>query len=168
MPVVLSPKLRAFLYDYPGDVALFLSSPDDNRTSLVLKTNTHNINSLMGDVPIHYQWTLWDTPFARVLRMEMTIYDRPQAPYVLETFMNVGDTEQFHDLLRLVKQKHLHIHVFDRRCRYKLTKRIAQDVHTRWSLVQAVELAFLSYQWLGNRWDFDRAKAEVMKLVKWK
>jgi hypothetical protein len=168
MPVILSPDLRAFLYAEPGDVALFLSSPDDKLTSLVLKTNTNNIDTLRGDVPIHYCWTLWDTPWARVLRMEMTIYDRPHAPYVLETFMNVADPAQLADLRQLTVQEYFQIHVFDRRCRYKLTKRLAQDAETRWSLVQAIDLALLTLKGLDGCWDFDRAKVNVLRLVKWK
>lgn len=167
MPVILSPDLRAFLYAQPGDVALFLSSDDDDRTSLVVKTNTNAIQTLRGEVPIHYGWALWDTPWARVLRMEMTIYDRPHAPYVLETFMNAGDPAQLADLRRLTVQAHLQIHFFDRRCRYKLSKRIAQDAETRWSLVQAMDLALVTLSGLNGGWDFDRAKTEVVKRLPW-
>lgn len=168
MPVILSPDLRAFLYAQPGDVALFLSSADDNLTSLVVKTNTNTIQTLRGEVPIHYQWALWDTPWARVLRMEMRIYDRPQAPYALETFMNVEDPEQLADLRRLTVQTHLQIHFFDRRCRYKFSKRLAQDAETRWSLVQAMDMALVTLKGLNGGWDFNRAKTEVVKLVPWK
>lgn len=168
MPVILSPDLRGFLYAHPGDAALLLSSSDDNLTSLVVKTTSNTIQTLRGDVPIRYQWTVWDTPWARVLRLEMTIYDRPQAPYALETFMNVENPEQLADLRRLTLQKYLQIHFFDRRCRYKFTKRIAQDAETRWSLLQAIDLALVTHKELNGSWDFDRAKVEVMKLVKWK
>lgn len=59
-----------------------------------MKIPDGDIQTLSGRVPIRVRHELFTHPLAPVIRMVVTIYDRPHNPLALETFINVEDPQQ--------------------------------------------------------------------------
>ena len=112
-------------------------------------------------MPIHIQHKLYTHPAAPVIRMVTMLYDRPRAPYRLDTFINVGDEAQRADYATLSEQARLLMLFYDERLAHRLSKLVPiEPGMTMDVLVHAVRHA-LSIP--AGRFDFDRAKAEVME-----
>lgn len=94
----------------------------DKGTVLVIKAPHRDIQSARGRVPIHVRHELYNHPSAPVIRMTVTIYDQPQHPLAMETFINVEDPQQRADYEGLAKQKTLHMLFYDETLRHRLTK----------------------------------------------
>ncbi len=86
----------------PQELAEFLKGHDyacvtiatDQGTAFVMKLPSPDIDSVRGKVPIHLRQELYAHPAAPVLRLVFIIYDQPERPLAIETFINVGDEEQ--------------------------------------------------------------------------
>src|SRR5437868_6028636 len=97
----------------PDELAAFLiwtrlaclTHPTDRGTVLIVKAPHQEIESIRGPVPISFRHELYDYPTAPVIRMVTTIYDQPARPLALETFINVGDSEQRSDYENLSRQE---------------------------------------------------------------
>src|SRR5688572_4295587 len=87
----LPPELVAFLKDQRYAC---VTEATDRGTVFVVKVPGAEIESLRGPVPIHQQHELYDHPKAPVIRLVTTIYDRPDRPLKLETFINIADPQQ--------------------------------------------------------------------------
>src|SRR6266516_8215030 len=85
-PGVLPPDLAAFLQDQ--DYAC-VTEATDHGTVLVIKVPTPDIESVRGTVPILLRQSLFQHPAAPVIQMVVRIYDQPEHPLALETFINV-------------------------------------------------------------------------------
>src|SRR4051812_38097594 len=90
-PAVFPPELAEFLQATP--FACF-QHPTDHGTALLVKAPRADIHSVEGTVPISFRHELYERPTAPVIRMLITIYDQPNHPLALETFVNVEDAEQ--------------------------------------------------------------------------
>jgi len=94
--------------------------------------------------------------------MTVRIYDQPQSPLALETFINVEDKEQRADYAGLAKQKTLHMLFYDEALNHRLTKGVHNGARGEitYILGQADKLLPTIPK---DRFDFDRAKQAVME-----
>jgi len=131
-------------------------------TVLVIKAPNRDIQSARSRVPIHVEHQLFDHPSAPVIRMTITIYDQPKQPLAMETFINVEDERQRADYAALAKQRTLHMLFYDETLNYRLTKGVGNGARNK-----IVHILTQAHQLLSDipksRFDFDRAKAEVMR-----
>jgi hypothetical protein len=63
----------------------------------VVKAPNREIQSVRGRVPIRVIHELFNHPAAPVIRITVRIYDQPQNPLALETFINVENPQQRSD-----------------------------------------------------------------------
>src|SRR5262249_51625239 len=127
-PFELPPELAAFLAPYK---LACVSHATSEGTAYVIKAPTREIVSVRGRVPIHLRHELYDHPAAPVVRTVLGIYDQPQSPLRLETFVNLDDAQQQADFAALVEQAELLLLFYDELLRHQLTKRVphsGQDV----------------------------------------
>src|SRR5437762_11419875 len=68
-----------------------VTAPTDRGTVFVIKAPSRDIDSLRGPVPIFLRHELYEHPAAPVIRMLLKIYDQPERPLALETYINVAD-----------------------------------------------------------------------------
>ena len=58
-------------------------------------------------MPAGAQWQLIRMPNGPLIRLELSIYDRPDLPFRFESFLNIADREQAQILDRLANQDRL-------------------------------------------------------------
>ncbi len=158
-PSPLPPELAEFLRDQR---LACLTHGTDRGTMLVIKAPQHEIRSVQGRVPIELRHELYQHPAAPVIRLVTRIYDQPDAPLALETFINVDDEQQRADYGELARQDELDLLFYDEQLRHSLTKRVRNAA--RPDLVEVLITALqLRARIPSDRFDFDLAKAEVME-----
>ena len=114
--------------------------------------------------PVLSQWQLIEMPTAPLIRLELTILDRPDNPYRFESFLNVAEEDQSHILAQLAGQQQLYLAFFGEDLDYCYTKVIPQDVQQWQQLDELVEQAIAYGEGIPpDRRDFDLAKAEFMR-----
>jgi hypothetical protein len=117
-------------------------------------------------VPVVAQWQLILMPTAPLIRLALTILDRPDNPYRFESFLNTAEEDQARILDQLASQEQLYLAFYGDGLAYRFTKVILHDERQWQRLDELVTLAH-NY-WLnlppGSR-DFDRAKDEFMRRV---
>ena len=158
-PSPLPPELAEFLKDKP---LACLTHGTDQGTVLVVKAPAHEIQSLRGRVRIHLRYELYDHPAAPVVRMVTTIYDQPERPLALETFINVEDPQQRDDFAALATQDRLLMLFYDEGLAHRLTKTVP---HPRGDLVTQIldQANSLLVAIPRERFNFDAAKRRVME-----
>lgn len=158
-PSALTPELAEFLKDH--DYAC-LTEATDIGTILVLKAPAADIRSARGRVPILLRHELYQHPQAPVIRMTVRIYDQPDRPLALESFVNVSDPQQRAEYAALAEQDQLYLFFYDEQLRHRLTKGVhnAGGDTIRDVLTQAEQLRARIPQ---QQFDFDAAKKEVMR-----
>lgn len=94
--------------------------------------------------------------------MTVRIYDQPQHPLALETFINVEDPQQRADYEGLSKQDTIYMLFYDETLSHRLVKQVANIAKDEMKLVlnQADTLLAAIPK---ERFDFDKAKAAVME-----
>jgi hypothetical protein len=104
---------------------------------------------------------LYDHPSAPVIRMVTTIYDQPDRPLALETFVNVASPDQRADYEGLTGQNELLLLFYDDTLVHRLTKAVGNvdGATMRAVLTRADELLRAIPP---NQFDFDAAKAAVV------
>lgn len=134
-------------------------------TALLLKAPRHEIESARGAVPIRLGHEFYAHPAAPVIRMALHIFDQPEAPLALETFINVADPDQRADYAALADQDEILLLFLDENLAERLTKRIS---HPGRDVVPQIVTA--ADQLLGqippDQFDFERAKQAVMEATK--
>jgi hypothetical protein len=161
-PSPLPPELADFLKDRP--LAGMLESSDQG-TVVVIKAPLEEIRSLVGRVPISIRHELYEHRAAPVIRTIVTIYDQPSTPLALEVFTNVGDPQQRTELAALATQKQVYLLFYDEFLRHCLSKRVA--LLGQQAIIDILERADRHFAAIpSDRFDFDLAKAEIMKTVK--
>src|SRR6184192_4178337 len=90
-PNALPPELAEFL---SGQRYAALLHSTDRGTALVVKAPRREIISVQGPVPISFNHELYAHPASPVIRIVTRIYDQPDRPLALETFVNVEDADQ--------------------------------------------------------------------------
>jgi hypothetical protein len=176
-PAALPPELADFLknHDYapaalPPELADFLKNHDyacitqgtDQGTAFVMKVPGGEIESVRGTVPILLSQEMYVHPAAPVIRLVFTIYDQPQTPLALETFINISDDQQRADYASLAQQETLTLLFYDETLAHQLTKLVPFHNHddTAYILQTADSLLQLIPDEERN---FDLAKATVMQ-----
>ena len=158
----------------PPDVAEFLRTKEfaclthpttDHGTVFLIKAPGREIESVRGTVAIELRHELYRHPAAPVIRIVTVIHDQPDSALALETFINVQDQEQRSDYAALANQDRVHLLFYDEQLQHRLTKAVG-------SLGRGTILRVLSQADVlraaipRERYDFDRAKAEVLRTVK--
>lgn len=123
-PHQLSPDLIDFLKDRP--VACILV-PTNQGTVMAIKIPRRDIESARGTVPIQVRHELFSHPQAPVIRMVVTIYDKPRSPLALETFINVEDPQQKADHEALAEQEELYMLFYDETVTHQLSKGVKNE-----------------------------------------
>jgi hypothetical protein len=158
-PAALPPELAEFLKNY--DYACITQATDQG-TAFVMKVPGGEIDSVRGTVPIQLSQELYVHPTAPVIRLVFTIYDQPQTPLALETFINITDDQQRTDYAALATQEALALLFYDESLTHRLTKMVplstpedsAYILQTAEQVLQAIP---------PDKRDFDAAKAVVMR-----
>ena len=157
-PNALPRELADFLKDRPFAC---ITQATDQGTVLVIKAPQREIQSVRGRVPIRVVHELFNHPSAPVIRMTVRVYDQPQNPLALETFINVEDPQQRSDYATLANQETLSMLFYDEALSHRLTKRVnnvsKEDIS---QVLEQADRLFASIP--KDRFDFDRAKAAVM------
>src|SRR6266536_3830564 len=90
-PGALPPELAEFLKNQQYAALL---QATDHGTVLLIKAPGPEIESVRGRVPIEIRHELYRHPAAPVIRMLTRLYDQPERPLALETFVNIDDEQQ--------------------------------------------------------------------------
>lgn len=157
MTVILDPELQVLMAK-DKSVAVLWQDATHGRTALLAKAADQDVRGFKGKVPIQTYWELGHFECGSVLRMHITIFDRPDNPYRFETFINVASPEQLACVNQLVSQETLQLHFFDGRTEYVLTKEIKYPHVQRRQLENLTAQALQDLTKLGPAWDFDLAK----------
>lgn len=158
-PNRLPPELATFLR--PHQYAALLHATDLG-TVLLVKAPSHDITSVQGQVPIGTRHELYNHPASPVIRMVTRIYDQPDRPLSLETFVNPGDPDQRSDYQALARQDELVLLFYDQHLRHALSKRLRLTDQPRLLEVLTAADRLLAAIPEPQR-DFDTAKAEVLR-----
>ena len=129
---------------------------------LVIKAPAWDIQSIRGRVPVRVTHELFNHPSAPVIRITVRIYDQPQHPLALETFINVEDPQQRADYEGLAKQDTIHMLFYDEALRHRLSKGVNNRAQEEISRILGRADALFSAIPKEN-FDFDKAKAAVME-----
>jgi len=164
-PISLPEELAQFLREQ-GPFAC-VTQATDRGTSYVIKAPAHEIASVCGRVPIRVVHSLHDHPQAPVIRTVIGIYDQPERPLKLESFINVADPQQAADFAALAGQKEHLLLFYDEQIQHRLSKAVPNPRHT-----QQIAAAILAKaQRLRaaipeERYAFEEAKAAVIAATK--
>ncbi len=160
IPIALPDDLAQFLRTAPEFACV--TEATSLGTAYVVKAPAHDIQSLRGRVPIHIQHSLHQHPQAPVIRTVISLYDRPEAPLRLETFINVAAADQRADFARLADQEELWMLFYDERLQHRLTKRVPQP--NRAGIAEVLTAAdAIAAAIPPEQYDFDIAKQAVMR-----
>jgi len=96
------------------------------------------------------------------MRTVLAIVDQPQSPLRVENFITVADERQRADFAALADQEQLLLVFYDEQLQHRLTKLVSyperSEVPTILARTEALRAAIAPW-----RFDYDRAKAAVMK-----
>jgi len=99
-------------------------------------------------------------PTAPLIRFRGSILDNPDAPYILENFLNIEDPEQARLLDRLIGQETLVFDFFGEVYEYRYSKHFEHPPEVRQQLDELVRQAQAYWDSIPPaRRSFDRAKA---------
>ena len=159
-PFQLPPELADFLRG-AGRYACVTQATDQG-TAFVLKVPGQELAALRGTMPIGLRHELFVHPAAPVIRTVLTIMDQPQHPLRVETFINVAEEDQRADFAALADHEQLLLLFHDEQLQHCLTKLVPyperSEVPTILARTEALRAAIAPW-----RFDYDRAKAAVMK-----
>jgi hypothetical protein len=117
-----------------------------------------------ADNPVLSQWQLIEMPTSPLIRLELTILDRPHNPYRFESFLNVAEQDQAQKLAQLADQDQLYLAFYGDGLNYRYTKVIPHDEQQWQQLDELVEQAIAYEEEIPEeRRDYDLAKAEFMR-----
>jgi len=116
--------------------------------------------------PIHPQWQLVEMPTAPLIRLNLTVLDRPEDPFRFESFLNVAEDDQLLVLNQLASQDELFLAFYGDWLNYRFTASVAHD-EQKWQQLDEIVMRARDYweQLPAAHRDFDRAKAEFMRQV---
>lgn len=159
----LPPDLADFLRD--REYACVTQATDQG-TTFVIKAPGYEIESVRGRVPIYLSHTLYAHAAAPVIRTLLVIYDEPERPLAVETFINVEDPQQKADFEGLIKQEEAYLLFYDEQLQHRLTKGIplrggqimTEILNEANTLLESIP---------KEQFDFDKAKSAVMATELW-
>jgi len=131
--------------------------------AFVTHASEADIESFHG-TQVLYGWELYQLPSAPVIRLRLLILDDPDHPFLVETFLNVGDEEQREYLESLASQRMLPFDFFGEDFTYRYTKELNHPSRMRRNLAALIRQAAHYWDTLpASERDFDRAKAEFQR-----
>jgi len=96
--------------------------------------------------------------------MVTIIYDEPERPLKLETFINVGDAQQRDEYENLCRQDRVMMLFYDEGLTHRLTKAVAgYEQETMDAVLRQADRMLAAIP--RDELDFDRAKAAVMATI---
>ena len=99
-----------------------LAATVNSVASIIIKADRSDILQWYGPVPIGLRAILYRGDTGSVLALEITIYESTGSQFVCDTVLNVANAADLSLLRRLVKQGEYHVHCFDSRNEYVLSK----------------------------------------------
>lgn len=156
-------------FELPEDLATFLTGEEyamvttasDQGTVFVVKASERDIAAMAGRVPMRVSHALHQHELAPVIRTVVKIYDDLERPLALESFINVGDEQQWAEYASLAEQDELHFLFYDQTLQHQLTKRTHNTAGRQMSNIlnwaDRIKAAIPDEQY-----NFDAAKAAVM------
>jgi len=160
-------RLPAF--QLPADLAEFLqgeqyacvTAANDQGTVHVIKAHRADIAGMGDRVPLRVSHAVYEHPLAPVIRTVVTLYDQPERPLALETFINVAEADQRTDFATLGDQAALHLLFYNEDLAYQ--KGITLLNNQRAAIPAILRRAdTVRAGILAGRYDFDAAKAAMM------
>ena len=158
----LPENLTKALLAYADPLAVFTWQGDD--ADLVAKVNAQDIEGFRG-AAVRYQWELGKFASGPVLCLALDILDDPGRPYGLETFLDVGKSDDLALVQRLVHQNTLTLHFHDMSLGYHFSKRIRHRSKQRAELAGLVEQALTHLATVGDKADWYQARQEFFEAV---
>ena len=111
------------------------------------------------NAPVCYRWQLIEMPTAPLIRLELTVMDNPDNPYLFESFLNIAEEDQAIVLAQLANQNRLYLAFYADGLSYRYTKVIP---HTEQQWQQLDEIVGEARRYYDNlpeeRRDFNKAK----------
>lgn len=156
-------------FQLPADLAEFLQGEEyacvtaasDQGTVYVIKAHGADIAGVGDRVPLRVRHAVYEHPLAPVIRTVVTLYDHPERPLALETFINVAEADQRTDFAALGDQAALPLLFYDEDLTYQ--KGIALPNTQRAAIPAILRRADTVRAGIpAERYDFDAAKAAVM------
>jgi len=161
IPIALPPDLADFL-GRAGDFAC-LTNATDRGTAYVVKAPAFELATLRGTFPIGLRHELFSHPAAPVIRTILSLYDRPQHPLKLESYINVAEADQRADFAALAAQDELLLLFYDRELQHRLSKRVPYPAADRAEIPLILSRADLLLGAIpGGEFDYDKANADVL------
>jgi len=116
--------------------------------------------------PVISQWQLVEMPTAPLVRLHLTILDRPHNPYRFETFFNITSTESCRILSEQLSQESLVLAFLGSDLEHRFSKVLPFAEEERHAVHQLIGQAIEHLVTIpkGER-DFDQAKAEFQRQV---
>jgi len=116
----------------------------------------------MGDqVPMRVSHAVYAHPLGPGIRTVVTLYDQPERPLALETFINVAEADQRTNFAALGDQAALHLLFYDENLAYQ--KGITLANTQRATIPTTLQRADTMRAGISiEQYDFDSAKAAVM------
>jgi hypothetical protein len=103
----------------------------------------HDIEGF-ANKPVSYQWQLIKMPTAPLIRLELTILDRPANPYRFESFLNVAQEDQTGVLAQLAGQDRLYLAFYGDDFSHRFTKIVSHD-QQQWQYLEELVAEALEY-----------------------
>lgn len=154
----LPPELAEFLRT--RERAALLQGSDQG-TVLIVKLPGREIEAMPNPVAIHIRQELYRHEQAPVIRLVISIYDRPRRPLALESFVNVGDPFQRRDYEGLTRQDQLYMLFYDEALEQRLAKVVPHPGrHDVYRVLREADALLRLIP--PERFDFDRAKEAVI------
>jgi len=160
-------------FELPAELAEFLGRAEyamlthatDQGTVFVVKAPGREIRSIAGRVPFRITHELHQHELAPVIRTVVRIYDQPDRPLALESFINVDEPEQWADYANLTEQEDFLFLFYDETLSHRLSKRVPNTAGDQMrNILNWADRTRASI--LDERYDFNAAKADVMRRVR--
>ncbi|CAN5720445.1 hypothetical protein BH23CHL2_BH23CHL2_19580 [soil metagenome] len=161
-PFALPPELVGAIKD---DEYACVTLATNRGTAIVAKLPGAEIEGLRGTFPIQVRHELFGHPASPVIRLTATLYDNPRSPFLLETFINIGELDQRADYAAFADQEKIPLLFFDEHHQHRLGKTVSNGSQAQIPLILQHADELLAGIPVEQR-DFDRAKIDVMATIR--
>ena len=160
-PLTLPPELVDAIQD---DDYACLTLATSRGTAIIAKLPGAEIERIGGTFPIQVRHELFGHPASPVIRLTATLFDDPDQPLLLETFINVDEDDQRNDYAAFADQDEIPLLFYDEGHQHRLGKTVGNGSQRQIpAILQGAEELLAAIPTSAR--DFDRAKADVMLSV---
>ena len=157
-PLALPPELAEAI---KGDDYACLTLATSRGTALVAKLPGTEIEGVRGTYPIQMRHELFVHPASPIIRLTATLFDDPDQPFLLETFINVDEDDQCNDYAAFADQDEIPLLFYDEGHQHRLGKTVGNGNQRQIpAILQGAEELLAAIPTSAR--DFERAKADVM------